>query len=201
METPCVQQSALTFDCPWGNGDPLWNPTLRNTTRDGGKPHYRTRCRVCGIGIQLNDSDPREGWIAGNISFGPNAVDGYVDENPITSYAVYFVDACGVPIGEPVANVPKRSGVPDFCCLHDAYRVEVIQRVPAGSDRLVILPLTSVGPLLVGELTDVITDWVINKTAGQPSSTSSTVVSMLPSWILASVTFVTAASLLTIRAG
>lgn len=138
------------------------------------------------------------GWVAGNISFGPNALDGYVDEGPISSYAVYFVDSCGAVVGEAVANVPKRSGVIDTCCQSDAYRAEVIQRVPLGSDRLVIVPLTSSGPLLVGELTEIISDWVVNKTV-QKRIANGAVASMPSPWSLASVTFVAVASLLTSR--
>lgn len=196
--TACVEQSILTFDCPYGNGDPLVTPTLRNTTLHGGQPLYRTRCRVCGIAVQLNDTDPRPGYIAGNISFGPNALDGYVDEGPVTGYDVYFVDGCGLPIGLPVATVPKREGVVDYCCQADAYLAEVTARVPWNSDRLVIVPVTSAGPLSVGELTDFISDWVVNATVAIARS-SSAVTSALPSWSLASVAFAAVASLLTSR--
>lgn len=163
---------------------------------------------MCGISTQLNDTDPRAGYIAGNISFGPNAFDGYVDEEPISAYAIYFVKGCGEPIGHPmtdgddhpVAIVPKRSGVTDTCCRHDAYRAEVIEKVPAGSDRLVIVPLTSAGPLLVGELTEIISDLVVNNTV-DVGQTSGGMGSKQFSWSLATVTFVTVASLLTSRAG
>jgi len=193
-----VEESTLTFECPFGNGDPLRSPTLRNTTLSGRRPAYRTRCRVCGIATQLNDTDPRPGWIAGNISFGPNAVDGYVDEAPVISYAVYFVDGCGVPFGRAVASVPKRAGVPDYCCLNDAYIAEVVTRIPAGSERLVIVPLTSAGPLLVGELTEIVADWVVNKTV--EIATVSRAMTIPSSWRFALVTFVTSASLLISRA-
>lgn len=158
---------------------------------------------MCGISTQLNDTDPRAGYIAGNISFGPNALDGYVDEEPISAYNIYFVTACGEPIGHPdhpVAMVPKQSGVTDSCCRHDAYRAEVLQRVPTGSDRLVIVPVTSSGPLLVGELTELISDWVVNHTVDL-GQTSGGMGSKRFSWSLAMVTFVTVASLLTSRAG
>lgn len=138
------------------------------------------------------------GWIAGNISFGPNAVDGYVDEDPVFSYAIYFVDACRVPIGEPVATVPKRPGVPNYCCQDDSYRAEVIHRLPAGSDRLVIVPLTSAGPLLVGKLTEIIIDYVVNKTV-LIGKTNGAVLSIRPLWSLALVTFVAVAPLLNSR--
>lgn len=193
-----MEQDTLTFDCPWGNGDPLFVPTLRNTSFDR-KPGFRTRCRVCGIGTQLNDTDPREGYIAGKISFGPNALDGYVDEDPVTAYEVYFVDGCGLPIGDAVATVPKKSGVPDFCCLGDAYMAEVIARVPPGSDRLVIVPLTSAGPLTVGELTDVIADWVINITTTEVVGQANHAVLASPFQSLASVAFAAAAVSLTSR--
>lgn len=153
--------------------------------------------------MQLNDTDPRAGYIAGNISFGPNALDGYVDEEPISAYAVYFVNGCGEALGHPdhpVAVVPKQSGITDTCCRHDAYRAEVRERVPAGSDRLVIVPMTSSGPLLVGELTEIISDFVVNNTVhiGQTSGGMRT---EQFSWSFAMVAFVTVAPLLTSRAG
>lgn len=153
---------------------------------------------MCGIGIQLNDTDPRPGFIAGNISFGPNALDGYVDEAHINAYLVYFVDACGLPVGNAVSTVPKRSGVPDYCCLDDAYMAEVVAEIPDNSDRLVIVANTSIGPLTVGELTDVIADFVVNETF-TIGTTSSSVISAWPSWSHAPVAFVTVASLLTSR--
>lgn len=176
-------------------------PVLLNASLGSGRPPpHRMRCRVCGIATQLNDTDPREGFIAGNISFGPNAVDGYVDEDPVTSYAIYFVDACRVPIGEPVATVPKRSGVPNYCCQDDTYRAEVIQRLPLDSDRLVIVPVTNAGPLLVGELTEIISDWVVNKTVGI-GTTNGAALSIRPAWSVVLVTFVAVAALLTSRGG
>lgn len=192
-----MEQSTLTFDCPWGNGDPLLPGALRNITLDGRKPAYRTRCRVCGVATELNDTDPRDGWIAGNISFGQNAVDGYIDEEPVSAYAVYFVDSCGMPIGSSLSTVPKRSGLVDYCCHNDAYMAEVAARVPLGSERLVIVPVTSIGPLSIGELLGF-TDWVVNKTV-VIGRANTAMTSALPSWSLASVTFVATASLLTPR--
>lgn len=148
--------------------------------------------------MQLNDTDPRPGWIAGNISFGPNAVDGYINEDPVESYAVYFVDSCGVLVGGAVASVPKRPGVPSYCCLNDAYVANIAARIPSGSDRLVIVPMTSTGPLPVGELTALISDLVVNKTA-VVAVANGAVTRSLPRCILASVTFVAAATLFTSR--
>jgi len=128
-----------------------------------------------------------------------------VDEDPIVSYSVYFVDGCGLPMGDPVATVPKQSGVYDtslpshnWCCQNDAYRAEVIERIPPGSGRFVIVPVTSTGPLSVGELTDFINDFVVNDTDAI-AITNGGMTSALPSWRLVSVTFVAAASLLASR--
>lgn len=149
--------------------------------------------------MQLNDTDPRQDVIAGNISFGPNAVDGYIDEDPVDAYAVYFVDSCLHPIGDAVARIPKRPGVPTYCCLNDAYLAEIEPtRIPDGSDRLVIVPLTTAGPMLVGELTAVISDLVVNETV-RIAITSASVTSTLPCWSLAAVTVVAVASLHVLR--
>lgn len=123
-----------------------------------------------------------------------------MDEGPVTAYVLYFVDGCGLPFGDALATVPKRTGVPDYCCLENAYTAEVRSHVPAGSNGIVIVPLTSAGPLTVGEITDF-SDYFMNETtSAKPRATAGAVTSSLPSWsLLASVTFVAAASLLTSR--
>ena len=63
---------------------------------------------------------------------------------------------------------------------------------------MVIVALTSAGPLTVGELTEFITDWVVNETVAIAIANGCKT-SVQPSWSVVSVTFVAAASLLASR--
>lgn len=121
-------------------------------------------CRVCSLdSLVLQDTDGREGYISGRLSFGPNAINGIVNEDPVTGYSLYLVDQCGVQIGAPLATVAKRPGVPQGCCAHGAYTFEVKDAVlPLGHGklRLVVVPFTPAGPVPVGEMTDVVHDFV-----------------------------------------
>jgi len=111
----------------------------------------------------FEDLDGREGYITGSVSFGPNSINGIVDEEPITGYAVYLVDECGVQFGIPVASVAKRPGVPQGCCEHSAYTVQVnALAIPLdhGMLRLSVVPWTPAGPLPVGELTRNVFDYI-----------------------------------------
>jgi len=159
---------------------------------------FRTRCKICGVALKLNDTDAREGFISGLISFGPNAVDGYIDEAPIEGYVVHFVDGCYVPLGDALATVPKKEGVPTECCSNDAYTVNVSTHIPMGAAGIIILPLTETGPLTVGEIIELV-DYSFNNTQELVIvGSSSTVTASRPSWsLVALVPFVAVAALLT----
>jgi hypothetical protein len=150
------------------------------------------------VAAKLNDTDNRTGFIAGAISFGPNAVDGYIDEAPIDGYVVHFVDGCFVPFGDALATVPKKEGVPTECCSNDAYTAEVSTHVPMGAAGIIILPLTETGPLTVGEIMELV-DYAFNHTPELVIvGSSSTVTASRPSWsLVASVAFVAVVALLT----
>lgn len=105
------------------------------------------------------------------LSFGPNALDGAVDEDLVTGYEVSFVDACGQKLGGAVATVPKRPNVTALCCIEDAYTVTIAARLPTGAQRLAVAPvLAGAGPLPVGELSGVLADYFV---AGEPGASTS----------------------------
>jgi len=104
------------------------------------------------------------------LSFGPNALDGAVDEDLVTGYEVSFVDACGQKLGGAVATVPKRPNVTALCCIEDAYTVTIAARLPTGAQRLAVAPVAAgAGPLPVGELSDVIADFVVGESRASTS--------------------------------
>lgn len=122
----------------------------------------------------MQDTDGREGYISGTISFGPNAINGVVDEGPITGYAVFLVDDCGEHVGVPVATVAKRRGVPQGCCQRSTYTAEVkstIYPVDHGTLRLAVVPFTPTGPLPVGALTRYVVDYVTPRPTPPPTAT------------------------------
>lgn len=100
--------------------------------------------------------------------------------------------------------MPKISGTPDNCCLSDAYVVQVSMQIPPRAQGFVILPMTDIGPLPAGELTDPLIDLTTTTTTLTPllpPTTNSAQHPTSPSTWRASATFVAAAGLVVFRLG
>lgn len=74
----------LNFTCPADNN------LFRPVTEIGIMP--RMRCKVCGVSAASADLDGRPGFYSGTVSFGPNQVDGMINETIIREYRVYYID-------------------------------------------------------------------------------------------------------------
>merc|ERR1711988_1734092 len=108
----------MGFACPiHGGQDPVF------TASDD----YGVKCTVCGLSSGVVDMDRLPGQIYASLSFGQNILDGSVYEDGIISYNVFMVDDCNVKMGDALATVPvlPSSELPDNCCKHDAYAVDV----------------------------------------------------------------------------
>lgn len=214
MNHPCLQRLTVYVSCPadadaqprwsltwalgpqWGEGSWLtaWQQS-GDSDLDGRRAvqlgrvdgRFDVRCRVCGLGGPAPlDQDCREGFVDTYLSFGPNSVDGLVDETLVTGYAVVVVDGdCGTTVrgqtklSAPVAVLAKsvwgrRSSV-DLCgCVPDAYRVRVSVALPEGSEavKFMILPNTSVGLMPVGVTTPLVLDSVCTTTSTLTTTTA-----------------------------
>lgn len=155
-----MTQSEFQFYCPASN------KYVREPLLEKGDPPLK--CRVCGfLDGQPNDVSPILGHLKVTLSWGPNALEGEIDEANITGYSVYFADNCSRKMGAPLAYV-KALGIlgGPRCCLYDAYSVEIDTPFPENETvaTLMVVPKTSVGELSVGLQTDPIVDLWVNET-------------------------------------
>lgn len=110
------------------------------------------RCRVCGIASASMDTDGRAGTYSGTLTFGPNQVDGMINETMIKEYKVYFVDAHRRKL-KLVAKVPRSASPSNTaCCETDYYQLpmtevplESSEGDPPGPSRIMIVPVDIAG--------------------------------------------------------
>jgi len=158
-EHPCVTPSNLTFYCPESNiyeREPIWE-----------YGNNSIKCRICGmLDVQPMDTSPVDGHLTTTISFGPNALEGSVDENIVVGYAIYFADNCSRKLGKSLAYVVAKGYGLQPCCQYDAYTVDLDVDYPENVTNvsLMIVPNTLVGELSVGFVTEQIEDYWVNGT-------------------------------------
>lgn len=158
LDHVCVTQSNLTFSCP------AYNTIERESVFEEG--NYSLKCRVCGmLETSLTDTDPRDGHIKTTLYFGPNALEGSVDEDVVLGYFIFFADNCSKKLGPPVAYVEKVEVVyPSGCCQYDAYVVDIVVDFPDNYTNvsLMVVPNTTAGELSVGMTTEPLVDFYDN---------------------------------------
>lgn len=144
------------FSCPVDNSIHA-EPSLA-------KGHFSIRCRVCGFASAApNDFDERDGYISTELRFGPNALDGAVDEAEVLGYSVFMTDVCGHKMGAAVASVQASNMPPSTtgtCCQPDVYKVTFTAQLPFNTSRmaLMVVPNTTAGLLPVGAFTSLVVD-------------------------------------------
>lgn len=144
------------FACPVDNPSPA-EPVLA-------EGQFSIRCRVCALASAApSDSDEREGYISTELQFGPNSLDGAVDEAEVLGYSVFMTDDCGLRMGAAVAAVQASSTPPPTaggCCQPDVYRVSFTAQLPfnISSVAFMVVPNTSAGLLPVGPRTSPVVD-------------------------------------------
>lgn len=100
------------------------------------------QCRVCEA--TFVDTDEKTGDFAGKVVFGPNMVNGVVDETVLDYYVVLPMDDCGhIPLNQAILGHVAKSSTPPICCEQDMYEITIslpqftynkIVVVPAGSN-------------------------------------------------------------------
>lgn len=116
---------------------------------------------MCGLQANYNDTDPRVGYISVLLSFGPNLMDGVVDERNVTGYKVFLADDCNKKIGDVLHHFNETMGAyGNGCCDASAYVAQVNAAIPAGSmyAKLMVVPTTDIGDLTTGAITNAIQD-------------------------------------------
>jgi hypothetical protein len=158
---PCLS-GTVALMCPGDSSDMLVSQKIQ------------THCQIChGVTPEAGDTDSRKGYIEVQLSWGPNVFNGVIDEvTPgIFGYAVHTLNECGGRHGQALATVPAVGLVPgmEYCCNTKMYSSTVLTQLAPGATTTTfgIYPLTSIGAMDVGWVTDPIADVV-------PTSTTTT---------------------------
>jgi len=139
----CTAGGAALLTCPADNTNETNLPRLV----EGG---CRRTCETCAIGT-FTDENSKNGFITGRLAFGPAHVDGIVNEEHVTEYAVYVADSCGVRLGEALVVVEKSYSTTS-CCLPSAYEVSFSnQEISGDAAQLVVVVRTKDGELPLGQ--------------------------------------------------
>lgn len=157
----------MVFKCPAENTDPERQPDLIFGT-------YRSKCKVCALEtVDMVDIDPRSRRMNLTFEFGPNSLEGIVNEDGIESYEIYFADLCGnlLPVekqnksatGE-IASVAVDGSLEAGCCTPGAYKVSVPStRMPGDYGEnltVVVIPkIRGIGLLSVGAVAGLVSDF------------------------------------------
>eukprot|EP00929_Paragymnodinium_shiwhaense_P101616 TRINITY_DN6475_c0_g1_i1.p1 TRINITY_DN6475_c0_g1~~TRINITY_DN6475_c0_g1_i1.p1 ORF type:complete len:523 (+),score=81.24 TRINITY_DN6475_c0_g1_i1:74-1642(+) len=166
IDHACVEQSKLVFHCPLDNVDPNRQPDLVMGT-------FRTKCKVCGLEpSHFIDEDPRKRIVNMSFEFGPNSLEGIVDQSDIEEYHIYFADLCGNLLkvdsdnashtGE-IVTLPVDNTLEAGCCTRGAYKVGPLKtRMPGDEANLTVMvipKIAGVGLLSVGSIAGYVTDF------------------------------------------
>lgn len=141
------------------------------------------KCRICGLATpNLRDHDSREGYIAVTLEFGPNILNGKVNESGIAGYRVYMVGPCLDKIGQSLVYVNKTEHghqgeeVSDICgCPTWVYTAQVTGKLPDKSTaaRLMITPVTTDGyELPMGMTSATLEDYYTTNSTTSSTTTS-----------------------------
>ncbi|CAK9078869.1 unnamed protein product [Durusdinium trenchii] len=108
------------------------------------------RCQVCGGG-SFEDMEDATGKLKGTLFWGPNSVDGEIDETLLDGYDIWLVDACGEQYGH-LGQVLKLD-IRSKCCNTEAYNFtfDVID-MPKEHMSFMITPFKAEDRLLAGTL-------------------------------------------------
>ena len=122
----CIPAGTYSFFCPQAAG---------LSTDLYGQEAY-IQCKVCGTG-GFTDTDATTGTYTGSVTFGPNMLDGVVDESMLDSYAVFGVDDCGAIVSGMLGWTYKSSSS-ETCCDSTKYSISISVSSPSYSKIMVV---------------------------------------------------------------
>jgi len=160
-----VFNGSLGYDA---DGRPKRNAHLQSVV--GG---FDVKCKVCGLdNLNPVDTDGRVGHLRLTVQFGPNILNGVVDETGVLGYRIYLVSGCSAKVGGPgseLAYVAKSNhnfggtSVDGYCgCPTTVYQAQVEFQLPANltDGRLMIVPLLRGGiELPMGTISENVQDY------------------------------------------
>lgn len=150
----CVASGPIRFQCPANNFAIGLRPYLVSAS---------ISCQPCAIQTYVVDTNLAQGQFSGTIAWGPNMINGAVDESHIDGYTVLVVDDCGlrlsVPGGPDHKYVPKIPGLLQGCCTREAYSVSWSLTLPQGYGYFMVVPYSSAwGELDAGPVVPILDD-------------------------------------------
>jgi hypothetical protein len=123
----CLKSGSVEFFCPEGN------------TATGTKLQLKTSkqilCKVCAL-EEFTDTNNKAKVMDGVVYWGPNQINGKVDESMIKGYSVCLLTACGLPIKCEVQSVTANT-----CCNPKAYSYTFKDKaIPEDATHISVVP-------------------------------------------------------------
>jgi len=154
-------------------------PDLNEVFRpvDASEPFPEIKCRVCGVAHTSHDMDGRYGFFSGLLTFGPNQIDGVIDEAFIKEYRIYLTDDKQRKYPSVLISLPKSDmgNAINDCCDASMYQAEMSGvPLPDSNARLMVVPVDLNGvEMTVGASVPLI-DITTTSTTTTATSTSTT---------------------------
>jgi hypothetical protein len=181
-QSPCIEyEGSLSMTCPAGNTvvdrAPVWETSAPwETWYNLHQALPQVVCQVCDV-LVGDDTDLGDDFVTFDLTWGPNMVNGEINQADVQGYEVYWVDADDViVIPFPVATVAKPPGesenVRSSCgCDAQKYAVSFVGiPVPTGAEGLLVVPKDILGFTMpvgrVARFTDTHTTSTITGTTG-----------------------------------
>jgi len=158
---PCLS-GANFLSCPYHDNTTTW---LGGGYEWDENSKIAVNCEVCdGLTSNFGDQDSRQGFMQVDISWGPNAYNGVINELDvgIIAYGVYAIDQCGLRSPQALAKVAA-DGIPagsTACCDNMRYWTRINYQLPWGvtAQTFMVVPEISLGPLDIGWVSAKIQD-------------------------------------------
>jgi hypothetical protein len=156
-QSPCIEyEGSLSMTCPAGNTvvdrAPVWETSAPwETWYNLHQALPQVVCQVCDV-LVGDDTELEDNVVTFDLTWGPNMVNGEINQADVQGYEVYWVDADDViVIPFPVATVAKPPGesenVRSSCgCDAQKYAVSFVGiPVPTGAEGLLVVPKDILG--------------------------------------------------------
>lgn len=118
---------------------------------------------MCGlVDVSPADTHPAPGIIRSKLEWGPNALEGIVDETGIIGYSVYITSVCNRKLSEALVFVQSVGFKKQDCCPINTYAAELEVEMTDNSTNVtfMIVPHTDQGEFSYGAVTNLVVDWV-----------------------------------------
>jgi hypothetical protein len=184
--SPCIEyEGGLSLTCPAGNNladhAAVWMDSWSTHSYTLQQALPQVVCQVCDVLIGV-DSDLMMDFVTFDLMWGPNMVNGEINQIDIMGYEVFFVNQDSVDVvGSPVASIAKPPGASEnviSSCGCDAtkYALSFVSvPVPPGAVALMVVPKDNDGYTMpVGRVIPFTDTHTTSTTTGTSDTVTST---------------------------